>query len=225
VPAHHIRTLIAVLGIATLALKERPGEAAESPHELAIDSTAWRVIERESGPVDYYSVVRDPPIAFIRGRYHPPDETTVIGFQVPEADRRRVRAVHWKWRAVTLPRGGNECDEHKQDSAAVVYLTWKRGLRWYTIKYVWSSVGPKGAICDRRRSLFSAQDTVIVESGGPLDAWRAVDVDLAAEFRAHFEGGRADADVPPFVGIGLMTDGDQTRSEAAADYAEFVLSW
>src|SRR5258708_6231476 len=138
------------------------------PRELAVDASEWRVVERESGPVDYYKVVPGPPISFIRGHYRPPFETTVLGFAVPEDRRSQVRTLRWKWRALTLPRGGNECAEGKGDSAAVVYLTWKRGLRYYTIKYVWSAVGPKGATCDRRRNLFAAQDTVIVASCGPL---------------------------------------------------------
>jgi hypothetical protein len=72
--------------------------------------------------------------------------------------------------------------------------------------------------------LFRAQDTVIVDSGGPLGEWRTVEIDPDLEFRRHFEHGSADADVPDFVGIALMSDGDQTRSESVADYAGFVLS-
>jgi hypothetical protein len=80
-------------------------------------------------------------------------------------------------------------------------------------------------VCDRQRGLFSAQDTIILESGGALGAWKSEEVDLQAEFRAHFEDRRADADVPPFLGVGLMCDGDQTASESAADFADFVLSY
>jgi hypothetical protein len=48
-----------------------------------------------------------------------------------------------RWRALVLPRGGNECADERGDSAASVYVTWKRGLRWYSLKYAWSSVGPR----------------------------------------------------------------------------------
>jgi hypothetical protein len=213
---------------ASLALSSAYRVRAGDPrplHEVAIDVKAWRIVERESGPDNYYSVVRDPPISFIRAHYRPPARTAVLGYEVAGDDRSRVRRARWKWRAMALPRGGNECDSGKGDSAAVVYLTWKRGLRWYTLKYVWSSVGPKGSICDRKRNLFSAQDTIIVETGGPLDVWKSEEVDLKAEFRAHFEDGRADADVPSFVGVGIMSDGDQTQSDSAADYADFALLW
>jgi hypothetical protein len=203
------------------------GGQLEGPptHRQPIDVAQWRVIERESGPVNYYSVVNDPVMPFIRAAYRPPAHTAVLGFQVPEEARPRMRTVSWKWRAITLPRGGDECTKGRGDSAAVVYLTWKRGLRFYTLKYVWSSVGPKGWTCDRHRNLFVAQDTVILESGGPTNVWQSESVDLRQEYRRHFEDGRADADVPEFQGVGLMSDGDQTQSDSGADYADFVVTW
>ena len=52
---------------------------------------------------------------------------------------------------------------------------------------------------------------------------RDEEIDPSAEFRAHFEGGNTNADVPDFVGLGIMSDGDQTKSISAADYAAFAL--
>jgi hypothetical protein len=210
---------LALLSVPSLA----PPVRADAPHEIAVAPTQWRVIERDSGPVNYYSVVHEGADAFVRALYEPPNETTVLGFQVPDAARPAVHRLRWKWRALVLPQGGNECAGGKEDSAAVVYATWKRGLRWYTLKYVWSSVGTKGAVCDRKRNPFVAQDTIILESGAPLGVWRSEDIDLKAEFRRHFEDGRADAEVPDFAGLGLMSDGDQTRSPSSADYGGFVI--
>ena len=48
-------------------------------------------------------------------------------------------------------------------------------------------------------------------------------LDLKAAFRRHFADGDANADVPDLVGVGLLTDGDQSHSESAADYADFVV--
>jgi hypothetical protein len=210
------------------ALATAPLAGYSSPrtaHTLPIDVGQWRVVDRESGPDNYYTVVRDPALPFVHARYRPPEATTVLGFQLPDDLRSKARVVRWKWRAVTLPRGGNECDSHKGDSAAVVYLTYKRMLRWYTLKYVWSAVGPRGATCDRKRSPFSAQDTIILESGEPLNTWKDEEIDLAAEYRNHFADGKSDADVPDFVGVGIMSDGDQTGSESSADYASFAIDW
>ena len=199
------------------------GSRAQAEGELVIDAKRWKTIPSESGPTNYYTLVNDPAGPFIHGRYVPPMKTTVLGIDIAEADRQRIRKVRWSWRAVTLPVGGDECTSGKTDSAAVVYLTWKSGLRYHALKYVWSGVGQRGRTCDRKRSPFVAQDTVILESGGPLNTWRTEEIDLAAEYRRHFENNDPKADLPDFVGIGLMTDGDQTKSESAADYGTFTL--
>lgn len=202
------------------------GAAAEpaTVRDLVVDLSAFHVIDRESGPLNYYTLVTQPS-AYIHAAYPVGAKTTVLGFRIPDDRRHAVGALKWAWRAVQLPQGGNECADSKGDSAAVVYITWKRGLRWYTVKYVWSAVGPKGTTCHRKRNLFRAQDTVIVDSGPPLNEWRTVEIDPDREFRNHFEDGDAHAEVPDLVGIGIMTDGDQTRSPSSADYTRFVLTW
>ena len=181
----------------------------------------FKVVERASGPVNYYSLLPGPP-AHIRSRFEPGFKTAVVGYAA-ESWQSRATRLKWRWRAVTLPKGGNECQAGKGDSAAVVYVSWKRALRYYTLKYVWSAVGPRGAVCEKKRNPFLAQDTIILESGSPLNEWRSVDLDLRAEFRKHFEGGDAGAEVPDFFGIGLMSDGDQTQSVSSADFADFTL--
>ena len=185
--------------------------------------TSFRVVERESGPTNYYRLHKNADPPFIRAEYHPPYETTVLAVQVADADRAPARVLSWRWRALALPKGGNECQAGKGDSAAVIYLSWRRGLRWYTLKYVWSAVGTKGAVCDEKSSPFVAQKTVVLESGAPLDVWKSERIDLKAEFRKHFENADPSASVPDFLGIGIMSDGDQTRSDSSADYADFVL--
>ncbi len=216
-------SLAAVAAFAFLLCPEAGRAQGAPPGPLNLDVTRWKVVGRESGPVNYYTAVNDPALPFVRAHYMPPEATTVLGFEVNDGDRKRATAVSWQWRAETLPAGGDECADGKGDSAAVVYLTWKQTLRWYTLKYVWSAVGKRGAVCGRKRNPFVAQDTIILESGAPLGVWHAEQIDLRREFRAHFDNGDPNGDVPDFVGIGIMTDGDQTKSESAADYAGFVL--
>jgi hypothetical protein len=197
--------------------------AAAAP-AVVVDARAWRLVESESGPVNYYRVTTEGGTTFLRSRYVTPLKTAVMGWQVPDAERSKARRVSWSWRARVLPVGGDECKNGKGDSAAVVYLTWKRTLRYYTLKYVWSAVGTKGSVCDKKRNPFVAQDTVVLESGAKGEVWRRVELDLHAEFRRHFADGDQKADVPDFVGIGVMSDGDQTKSESSADFGTFVLS-
>jgi hypothetical protein len=195
--------------------------AAAPPGPWPLPVQGFHVVERASGPVNYYSVLPGPP-QHIHSHYAPGLKTAVLGYGAKEWQARASR-LSWKWRAITLPVGGNECQEGKGDSAAVVYVSWKRGLRYYTLKYVWSAVGPRGAVCDKKRNPFLAQDTVVLESGAPIGQWKEVELDLRAEFRKHFEDGDPQAEVPDFFGIGLMSDGDQTSSVSSADFAEFKL--
>ncbi len=223
----HLLSRIAVpLFIAAGVVLASSAKAEPTPPsgQLRLPPKAWQVVKRDSGPVNYYSIIADPARPYIRAQYRPPWETMVLGVAIPEDDRERARTLRWSWRAITLPANGNECGG-AADSAAVVYVSWRRTLRWYTIKYVWSSVGPKGATCDGKRNPFLAQDTVILESGGPLNQWKTEEIDLAAEFRKHFASGDPNASVPDFLGLGIMTDGDQSRSESAADYADFTVLW
>ena len=199
------------------------GPTASAAGNLTIAPSTWRVVQRDSGPVNYYSVMREGDVPFIRAEYRPPLETVVLGWQTPDAERQAVKKLRWSWRARTLPAGGDECASGKGDSAAVVYVTWKRTLRYYTLKYVWSAVGKKGSVCDLKRNPFVAQNTVVLASGEPLNTWQTQEIDLKAEFRKHFENGDANADVPDFVGVGIMSDGDQTKSASSADYGVFTV--
>jgi hypothetical protein len=186
-----------------------------------LPARSFQLIERASGPVNYYSVLPGPP-EHVHSQYQPGLKTAVVGYAAKDWQARATK-LGWRWRALALPVGGDECRSGKGDSAAVVYVSWKRALRYYTLKYVWSAVGTRGAVCDKKRNPFLAQDTVIVESGAPLGEWKSVSLDLRAEFRKHFEGGDASADVPDFFGIGLMSDGDQTGSVSSADFGDFKL--
>src|SRR5215470_4176352 len=53
--------------------------------------------------------------------------------------------------------------------------------------------------------------------------WTEYSVDPRREFVKHY-GGKLE-DVPDFVAIGVMTDGDNSQSPAEADYADFVVEW
>src|SRR5712692_2318273 len=86
-----------------------------------------------------------------------------------------------------------------------------------------SSGAPAGATCDRTRNPLVASDTIVLRSGPPTGVWQEDEIDPAALFRAHFEGGNPAAEVPELQGVGILTDGDQTHTMSAADYAGFVL--
>ena len=230
-----MRPLAAIaLAMSTLGSPARAGlpSSAGSPgvpppgdlRAFPINVHDFKVLERDSGPRNYYRTMSEvEQQEFIRGVYNPALKTVTLFAPLPDELHQGVRSLRFRWRALVLPRGGNECKAGRGDGAANVYLAWKRGLRWYSVKLVWSTEAPRGATCNGTRNAFVASDSVIVRSGGPTGVWQEVEVDPDALFRAHFEGGRPDAEVPELQGIGILTDGDQTHSVSAADYAGFIL--
>jgi hypothetical protein len=201
------------------------GAIADPPPGLRayrIDVREFRVLQRDSGPRNYYRVVSEESEEFIRGVYSPPLQTVTLFAPVPEALHHGVRLMRFRWRALVLPRGGNECREDRGDAAANVYVTWKHGMRWYSLKLIWSTEAPAGATCNITRNPFVASDSIILRSGPPTGIWREEEIDPDALYRQHFAGGNLNAEVPDLQGIGILTDGDQTHSVSAADFAGFV---
>ena len=91
-------------------------------------------------------------------------------------------------------------------------------MPYATLMYVWSNKLPPGTVVksgrtDRIRKL-------VVESGSKnLNAWLDYERDVAADFELVF-GERPGA----LVGIGLMTDSDNTRTTAQAWYGRVTLA-
>ncbi len=219
-----IRPMLAAAGAAALLL------ASVEPARAAVDSVqpldvrGFRPSDGPtSGPGMYYQVVDDPDGPVLRASSRPGMETVTMAVEVPDAIRQKAQRLRWRWRARAFPAGGDECRPGKGDSAASVTVAFKRGLKWYILKYVWSSVGPLGATCESKRSMFLAKDTIILESGGAPGSWLVEVVDVRRAFIDHFAGGDPRADVPDLVGIAVMSDGDQTNSESGADWTGFEL--
>ena len=123
----------------------------------------------------------------------------------------------WCWRATSLPPGGNERVNHLNDSAAGLYVLFSRNFLGIPqqIKYVWSSTLPQGTV-DRRKKW--ARPYFFVLESGPehVGRWRFEQVDLLADFRRVYGGRPRNRS----LGIGVLTDGNNTESHVAADYAD-----
>lgn len=212
--------------IALLLAAAVPAGAEELPLEVA----SFKPLQRDLGPdsappaPDYYRVVHEGAAVYLHAEYKPETETVTLFREVPEQARRGVHHIRWRWRALAFPRGGNECVPDHGDSAANVYVTWKRGMRWYSLKFIWSGEAPPGSTCNRIRNPFVASDSVVLRSGERTGEWREEVVELDRLFRDHFANGDPEAEIPELQGLGILTDGDQTHSTSAADYAGFVLT-
>jgi hypothetical protein len=61
-------------------------EAGTKPAAAGVvraDPERWRIIDSQSGPVNYYTIQRDAERTFLRGSYQPPNKKAVLGFELP----------------------------------------------------------------------------------------------------------------------------------------------
>ena len=75
-----------------------------------------------------------------------------------------------------------------------------------------------GQVCNKTRNPFVVSDSIVLRRGGGGSRWQEEAIDPDALFREHFG-----ADVPELQGVGILTDGDQTKRVSVADYAGFTL--
>jgi hypothetical protein len=194
---------------------------AAGTQSVPLSVAEFKNIDKDSGKDRYFRVASEDGHPYLAVDYQPPMEATTLGYRIPDNLRQRETRFSWRWRVRAFPKGGDECFGERGDSAAGVFLTFHRGLKWILLKYIWSEAEPVGTVCDKRSNLFVARQTTILEKAGPLGAWHQESIDPKAEFVRHY-GGKLE-DVPDLVGVGLLTDGDQTKSVSAADYSDFVL--
>ncbi len=90
-------------------------------------------------------------------------------------------------------------------------------MPYATLMYVWSAKRPPGTVIQNPRT--DRIRKLVVESGdGRLNEWMDYERDIRADYEKAFGE-------PPgaLIGIGLMTDADNTRSHAAAWYGPVKL--
>jgi len=197
--------------------------AATASHRTVIPPGAFTVFKEDSGPVNFYLVGSDDGLPILKGVYKPGLANVVLMAQVPEKARRVVKSVSWRWRAHVFPKDANDCGPGAADEAASVFLVFKAGLKLMAVKYSWATVGTVGTSCQSNRGWFFDRDTIIVQVGGPPEVWTSHSFEPRREFVKRF-GGKLE-DVPDFVAFAVMTDGDNSRTAAEADYADFVVEW
>ena len=139
--------------------------------------------------------------------------------------------ISWRWRALKLPDGGDERYKKSGDSVAGIYIIFPSLFkpesfrnRWWIkvpvpdslkpecIKYVWSSSLPKGTVTE---SPYAKKTKIIVLENGssPLGQWITEEVNVYEDYKRLFH-----KEPDEVRAIGILTDADDTSSEAMADY-------
>jgi len=124
--------------------------------------------------------------------------------------------LSWRWRVDRLVEREDLASKEGSDASARVYVYFNTPglLPWQkrAMQYVWSATLPVGTIVTSPYP--GHPKMLVVESGAEhLGMWRAVSRNLEDDYERCY-GGRP----PKVVAIGIMTDSDNTQSEAVAHY-------
>jgi hypothetical protein len=189
---------------------------------IAIPVTSFVAIKELSGNNNYYSVKYDTPKNLrIHAYYVPPMKIVKLGYQLPDTCTNVIK-ISWDWRIISAPRGSNERIKNKNDSGASIYLMFGDKVRTQIIKYVYSETLPAGTVIKRDPFPPMQRMFIIVKSSltdtGP-GTWKHVDVDVELDYKRLY----ASKDRPQLKGIGILSDGDETKSAVVADYRNFIL--
>lgn len=131
-------------------------------------------------------------------------------------DVKKFPILTWRWRVTVLPEGGDERKKEAGDSAAGVYVVFGGWPVPRTIKYVWSSTLPPET---RTESPFAGQTKIVVLRSGEAEAgqWVEERVNVLEDYRQFFGEDPNEA-----RGVAILSDADNTKSRAVADYDAIV---
>lgn len=139
----------------------------------------------------------------------------------------------WKWRARRLPANANEAYGNTNDSAASIYVIFQRArvpfMPWdrqpiNVIKYVWSTTLPVGSVVNKKKEklgvvIYEGRFLVLQTGRTRLGSWMTERRNVFDDYRRLF--GTSPPGNPVLVAI--LTDSNETRSSAAADYDDIMI--
>ncbi len=122
----------------------------------------------------------------------------------------------WSWRPIEFPKGADERKAKANDSALSVYAVFPH-TPWSvkSLKYIWSAVVPVGTQLTSSGALTQAR--VLRTGTEKTGQWVDERVNVLEDYQKRF----GESDVPKPVGIAVLTDSDDTKSNAQGDYANF----
>jgi len=239
-----VAPLAAVLaGCATAPPAEEPSAsiAAFSANAAASGFPAgWRpwIINRAKTPTEY-RLVRDAETGHVVLYAHADAAASGLR-QLLSVDPTAYPIVTWRWRVVDLIVSADNLDRYAEDSPVRLLLFFdgdKRSLSlkeqllmetaqlltgqvtpYATLMYVWENRLPVDTVIS---NAFSGQIKLIVAGSGPeagLGHWRSFERNYVDDYRHAF--GAAPGRL---IGVGIMTDTDNTGERIEAFYGDIAL--
>lgn len=147
------------------------------------------------------------------------DDSSTISKEL-KLDVKEFPILQWRWKVVTLPRGGDARRKDTDDEAAQLYVTFPRfpsAVRSRIIGYIWDGAAPLGA---RFPSQKVSTVTFVVVRSGEADRGRWI-----VERRNVYEDYKSIYGEEPsekLGGISISINSQNTRSRAESFFGEIV---
>jgi len=142
------------------------------------------------------------------------NDNCTIAKRVGRIDVREYPIFHWRWKAVTLPTGGDSRKAATDDQAVQIYLVFPRfptPVRSRIVGYVWDSTAPAGGVFG---SASTRLVTYVIVRSGPteLGTWLAESRNVREDFRRIY--GEEPGEAVEVVSIGIDSNDTKTRAES-----------
>ncbi len=210
--------LASLAATAVLAIPARDTLVLEDFEEGPVKGlpAGWKARGFERGEKAPYWIEEETGNRFLRAEDR---GENVMLYKEVRWNAREYPYLSFRWRIRAVPEGGDERLEDKADSAAGLYLSYRRklGIVPESVKFVWS--GSLAAGSAFRRPGIGMPWTVVAGSGAPDGSWRRFAFRTEDVYRKTF--GKDPGDRP--LGIGLLSDANSTESFAAADYDDITV--
>ena len=119
--------------------------------------------------------------------------------------------LRWRWRTSSVLPGLPQRTRAGDDFPVRVYVASRTGLRVRTLAFVWAHA----AATAPWPNPFDANTVVIPLRHGDAPGWHTESVDVRRSLRTHFG-----IDAPGQLGIGFMTDGDNSGRTLSGCYRD-----
>jgi hypothetical protein len=148
-------------------------------------------------------------------------------------------SISWRWKTDALVPGADNRDKKREDAPLRVLVAFDgdhatlpevekkrfkrakslsgRDLPYALLMYIWSDHVPVNTVIPSAHT--SQVKMLVVASGaGGLGQWQTMKRSLADDYRLAFG-----ADPGPVLGVGVMTDSDNTSARATGEYADILM--
>jgi hypothetical protein len=177
----------------------------------------WKSGQSWGSPAFDFVVEQDGPqkVMHLRSK----GDSSMINKDV-NVDVKETPLLEWRWKAVTLPKGGDARKKAADDQALQLYVIFERFpsmVRSRIIGYIWDSTAPEGAIVKSEKT--GRITYVVVRSGAKdLGKWLSESRNVYEDYKRIY----GEEPKEPAKAVSLAIDSDDTGSSAEGYLGEII---